>query len=263
MLANRYFGTAVRDVSASMYRFNITTYAPDADIPEHAHENAYLCISTAGGFVETADGRDREVHTHDLVFHPPGHRHGDRFAAAGGSCFNLEMPSADLSGSERLQEPLYTRDPAFRRLARSLLREVAAADPASPLAIDEMLHALWSRLDSQPLRRRGLAPAWLLAVRERLHADYANPPRLGELGQEAGVHPTHLAREFRRQFGCTVGTYLRRCRLDAARGLLCDSDRSLADIALELGFASQSHFTRVFSAGAGISPAAYRRRAKR
>lgn len=260
MLRNRYFGTAVHDMAAAAYRCNTTTYAPGAKIPPHAHENAYLCISTAGGFVEHADGRDREVHTHDLVFHPPGHRHRDRFAAPGGRCLNLEIVDADsIAAMERFHEPLYASDPEFRRLARALVREVSTADAGSPLAIDEILNTLWSRLGSQPLRRRGPAPAWLLAVRDRLRASYAEPLRLAELALEAGVHPTHLAREFRRQFGCSAGGYLRRCRLEAAQALLRDPDRTLADIALDLGFASQSHFTRVFSTGTGTTPAAYRR----
>jgi AraC family transcriptional regulator len=82
---------------------------------------------------------------------------------------------------------------------------------------------------------------------------------LQQVATEAGVHPAHLARVFRRHHRCTIGSYLRRLRLDAACRQLVSGERPLADIALAAGFADQSHFSRLFRAATGVTPTHYRR----
>jgi AraC family transcriptional regulator len=76
------------------------------------------------------------------------------------------------------------------------------------------------------------------------------------------VHPVTLARAFRRSFGCTVGEYLRRLRIERATEQLAGGDTPLAEIALAAGFADQSHFSNVFRRRTGMSPSAFRRAAR-
>jgi AraC family transcriptional regulator len=113
-------------------------------------------------------------------------------------------------------------------------------------------------------RYRGRAAArpsrWLAPVRDRLHEGFRAPlPGLEELAREAGVHPVHLARAFRAAYGTSPGGYLRRRRLEWAAEQLRQSERPLAAIASEAGFADQSHFTRAFRAAYGEPPGAWRR----
>jgi AraC-like DNA-binding protein len=56
-----------------------------------------------------------------------------------------------------------------------------------------------------------------------------------------------------------MGSYVRRLRLDWAARELVRSETSLAGVALEAGFADQSHFTRFFKRHTGLTPQAYRR----
>ena len=72
------------------------------------------------------------------------------------------------------------------------------------------------------------------------------------------VHPVLLARAFRTYFGTSPGRYLRRLRLDWAAAELLATQRRLADIALQAGFADQSHFTRAFRRHTGLTPGQYR-----
>ena len=103
-----------------------------------------------------------------------------------------------------------------------------------------------------------MAP-WLGDARDRLHADVAARPSLAELAAGVGVHPVTLARAFRRTFGCTIGEYLRRLRIERAAEQLATGTQPLAEIALAAGFADQSHFSNVFRRRVGMSPSAYRR----
>ncbi|MBN8927072.1 MAG: helix-turn-helix transcriptional regulator [Rhodospirillales bacterium] len=69
---------------------------------------------------------------------------------------------------------------------------------------------------------------------------------------------SHFIRAFRVTFGRTPHQWLLACRVQRAKALLL-GPLPIADIALELGFADQSHFTRVFTRHAGVPPGLWRR----
>jgi AraC family transcriptional regulator len=73
-----------------------------------------------------------------------------------------------------------------------------------------------------------------------------------------GVHPAHLAREFRVHYRTSVGSYVRGLRLAWAAQRLAGTNDPIADIAVEAGFADQSHFTRAFRSYSGLTPRAFR-----
>ena len=98
-------------------------------------------------------------------------------------------------------------------------------------------------------------------MRERLDAEHRTALSLGDLAREAGVHPVHLARAFRRWFGTTPGEYLRARRIGwAASRLATDPSVPITEVALAAGFYDHSHFHRTFAARIGLSPRAYRAR---
>jgi AraC family transcriptional regulator len=98
---------------------------------------------------------------------------------------------------------------------------------------------------------------WLKRVVELLTST-SDRFKIRELAHEAGVHPVHLARMFRRYYGCTVGEYVRSVRVQQSQQDLLDSNEPIAEIAVKNGFADQSHFTRSFKSVTGVTPARYR-----
>jgi AraC family transcriptional regulator len=102
------------------------------------------------------------------------------------------------------------------------------------------------------------APPWFRRVKERLHENFRDRMRMSELASEAGVHPVHLARVFRKMEKRTPGEYQQRLQVRAACELLRNRDWPLAAIAAECGFSDQSHFTRIFRRMAGTTPAKFR-----
>jgi AraC family transcriptional regulator len=78
----------------------------------------------------------------------------------------------------------------------------------------------------------------------------------------AGLSPFHFLRLFRRVLGVTPHQYLIRSRLRRAARLLADAERSVTDIAFDVGFGDLSNFVRSFHRAAGVSPREFRRAAK-
>ena len=97
-------------------------------------------------------------------------------------------------------------------------------------------------------------------ARRIIENEFASPLSLARIAAEAGVHPVHLARQFRAAHGCTVGEYIRMIRVAFARNQLTASDQPIAHIAIDAGFADQSHLSKAFKRITGETPAAYRAR---
>jgi AraC-like DNA-binding protein len=73
------------------------------------------------------------------------------------------------------------------------------------------------------------------------------------------VRPEARSSRFRQVYGQSIGDYVRRRRLEHAARLLCSTEATAAAIAVECGFADQSHLTRLFRRRFGVTPSAYRR----
>jgi AraC family transcriptional regulator len=93
---------------------------------------------------------------------------------------------------------------------------------------------------------------------ELIRARHAEPLTLREIAAATNRHPVHVAREFRRHHGCTIGDYIRRLRIDSACHRLVGTDDPLVMIALACGFAGQAHFSSAFKRAKGMSPLQYR-----
>ena len=101
----------------------------------------------------------------------------------------------------------------------------------------------------------------LLRARDLADARYAEPLGVDDLAAAAGLSRAHFSREFRRTFGETPHRYLQRRRVERAMFLLRETDRSVTDICLAVGFGSLGTFSRTFREIVGRSPRAYRREA--
>lgn len=104
--------------------------------------------------------------------------------------------------------------------------------------------------------RRELVEATRVALARDPRADVS----LAALAREVAASPFHLARTFRAATGVPVHQYLLQLRAALALERLADDDVSLGMLALELGFASHSHFTTAFRRVVGTTPSAVRER---
>ncbi|WP_223460606.1 AraC family transcriptional regulator [Pseudomonas sp. GL-RE-19] len=94
-------------------------------------------------------------------------------------------------------------------------------------------------------------------AKELLHAQLTAPPSLEALAAAVNLSPFHFARVFRRATGMPPYTWLMQQRIARARALLQSGCLPL-EVAMQLGFADQSHLSRQFKQVYGVGPGAYR-----
>jgi AraC-like DNA-binding protein len=100
----------------------------------------------------------------------------------------------------------------------------------------------------------------MLRARDAMDRTYAQPLDVPALARVASVSQAHFIRTFRATYGETPHRYLQRRRVERAMFLLRESDRSITDICLDVGFNSLGSFSRTFRDVVGINPTDYRAR---
>lgn len=165
-------------------------------------------------------------------------------------------------------------DPRSFALHRRLLAYLDNAGHVEPLAVEETVTWLLGSLLRQSFAARGMmVRRHALAQDDRRRDDaeaarvvllrsFREPLGLRDVADRVGLSAHHLCRIFRRYVGRSMHQYRIDLRLRASIEPLCEANVSLAALALDLGFNSQSHFTAAFTGRFGIAPARFRRDAR-
>jgi AraC family transcriptional regulator len=177
----------------------------------------------------------------------------------------LELTEHARDWIDRIWEPLQRRGHAV----------LAGLSPRDLSAVGRFLHdaralqeqhisALreWLREPAaarKPRQRGGLSPAALRRVQLFVEANLGRTIRIADLAVRAGLSPHHFGRAFRVSTGITPHAFIEQRRIARARSLIDKTTTSLARIAAETGFASQSHLTTAFRRATGLTPAVFRR----
>jgi AraC family transcriptional regulator len=253
-----YLGTMISCRTLSNFKIVESKYSAGQDLKSHAHERAYISIVLRGSYTERCGASSLACNTGQVIFHTAGEVHSNHFSEDG-YCINLEMLPHFV---ERLRQ--YGIDTETRiamagrrhmRLGFTLQSESAQCDSASELAIE----GLAMEMIAQLIRSRAgesIQPKqdWLNRVHESIHDRYRESITLKELADYSQVHPVHLARTFRKHYGCSIGEYVRRLRVAAASSDIAGSEMSIAEIASRNGFSDQSHLCRLMKEFTGKSP---------
>jgi AraC family transcriptional regulator len=225
----------------------------------HAHEETTVTLVVAGSLRETV-GRTQEIaRALSIVVKPGDTEHADEFGDAGARTVQISLTGRDAADLREWEPGARTwrwthagpAVPAFLDLVA-----VMRTRPRDEGEIERGVTDVLSSLRSVPDDSRHDAPVWLRRVREEID-DAGASMRVRDLAAGAGVHPVYLARQFRRFFGATVVSYLQRRRVTRAADLIASSSLPLSMVAFEAGFADQSHLSRSFRGGTGLTPGTY------
>jgi AraC-like DNA-binding protein len=234
--------------------------------------------ATSLSFVRTGSfGYRVGRHTHTLV---PGAilvgRCGDEYLcthehhAGGDECISFQL-APELCDSLAHGASVFRSSGLPPVPELSVLGELAQAviDGSSDLGMDEvgvLLAARFVRVVGDKPER----PAARVTASDRqratrtalfIEAHAHTPIALDDLAQQARLSPFHLLRLFSRALGVSPHQYLVRTRLRQAARLLSERERSVTDVAYQVGFGDLSNFVRTFTRAAGVSPGQFRRAA--
>lgn len=128
----------------------------------------------------------------------------------------------------------------------------------------EVLYQFFKRLED--LERSGNGHSRITASdREKaeqaklyLERNYVEPPTLIEIAHRLGTNEAKLANTFKIEFDCTIFEYLQKVRMENARTLLRQSDISITQIAMDVGYQYPGNFTTAFKRHFGVTPRAFR-----
>lgn len=257
-------GRLLRRVDLPAMALTSTAYAPRLTLPSHAHTSAFLLFVRQGAFVEQHGRSSDRLDPLTCIFRPRLDEHANRFEGDGAVLAAIDVNAAWV---DRLREAGFSgerfnvRSPFVPQFGDRLDAELAAPDSMSAMIIEALAtEVIVFASRSSRKRDRPRKGPWAERARRLIENEFASPLSLGCIASAVGVHPVHLARQFRASHGCTVGDYIRRVRVAFARRQLSASDHPIADIALAAGFSDQSQLTKSFKRVTGETPAAFRAR---
>jgi AraC family transcriptional regulator len=241
-------------------------------LPAHAHELAFFALLLEGEYGERYQRQDRQFRPFTIHFRPAGIPHQDEVGPGGVRFFEIEIrPSwrqrlADHSAALDLAHDDCAGGPLLW-LGMKMYREFLDQDApgatenlaADDLVVESLLAEMLGYVASRHRENVAQPPPWLGRVIEKLTAEYCERLTLDELSVEAGVHPVHLSRVFRKFVREGIGEHVHRLRIRSACEQMLTRELSMAEISLAAGYADQSHFTRAFRRATGATPAAFRR----
>lgn len=149
-----------------------------------------------------------------------------------------------------------------------LQQELAMREQGSEALVYGLLDVIFVLLMREMVKRQGertscwshgIQNSLVLKAVQAMHDDCAHAWTLDKLAQHAGLSRTSLAERFRESMGNTPLNYLRTVRMQKAMAALVESERSLEQIAQEVGYTDAFSFSKVFKRTVGMAPRDFRR----
>lgn len=170
-----------------------------------------------------------------------------------------------LVGSESAVEPIIgvydeVLTPVMQAICAEVMRGGSSGRKfaeAMTLVIGTQLLRLFGEANAAP--KGGITGRQLRLVADHVDARIDREISVAQLAQLAGLSEAHFARAFKQSTGLSPHKFVTERRLERGKRLLADTQDSIAQIALDCGFADQAHFARSFSQHYGSSPSALRK----
>lgn len=251
----------------------------DHSFERHSHDCFVIGTTTQGIQRFRSRGRQYDSQPGDFVLFNPDEDHDGKSGTADGFRYTiwyvpLDVVAKSLGADDDSVHGQYfsspnVTDPQMAGTFMTLSASLAKA-PCEALRVEAVMDAFFrTMLDRHGERNQrrllssdNASPGRLARVKDTIQAYYAKDLTVADLASAAGLSRAHLTRAFSAAFHMPPHVYLNAVRISQAQKLI-GLGIPLTMVALECGFADQSHFTRRFKGTIGTTPSAWRRMTKK
>ena len=257
-----FYGQTNKTIHLDGITLTDTVYTHDR-VDWHYHENAYFTFILEGNVME---GNKKEIYNcsaGSLLFHnwqephynvkPEGFTRGFHIEIEKDWFDDLEFNANDLEGSINISNT------DLKFLMYKIFRETKMNDATSALSIQTLLLESLAKMVVVKQTNTNKKPSWVAEIDMIMNDQCMDSLTLDYLSKTVNIHPVHLSRDFSKYFHSSFGEYIRKLKVEKSLRLISQKKLNLTAIALDCGFADQSHFTRCFKEINGINPSEYRK----
>ena len=240
----------------------------------HAHENNLELQYIFGGRASIAIGNHvYKVRKGDVIVYNAGVLHDEcPDAEVGVSFYNCGVKNfhvEDLPENHLLPEDvspvLHTGEMSacVENIFRELVEQISLKKTSGATVCSHLLNALLIILTEQILHEKNLRGGKFdnsfLRCKEFIDANFTETITIEQLSQIANMSISGFSHSFKKTLGIAPLQYLTRLRIGLAQKMLISTDKSIADVATEVGYDNISHFNNQFKKFVGTSPQNYRK----
>ena len=253
--SGKYLGANKKEWNINGINVCATEYASKVFEGWHSHEDSHFSFIIQGGNREQRRNSEIDAVPGKILFYHSGELHRN---------LNTEHPSKNINvGFEQEFLRKYNIDfTEFRfssldyRDAQFALTKIYHECLTNDSVSEACIHGLMLNLLTQrpACKVKQSDPKWVL-LRTILNDRWSENISLHDLARMVNVHPVTISKVFPKYFGCTLGEYIRKIRIEKAISMIRKNPSDpLTSIAHDCGFYDQSHFIKVFRQTTGFLP---------
>jgi AraC family transcriptional regulator len=221
----------------------------------HSHNNAHITLFLKGGTTEKRKHFSENVGSGSLLFYHSDELHLNQNTLLPSRNINVEIEGTifkEFDINESDIEKSIQNSTLSKFLILKIFRETQTPDQFSSDTVKMLFSQLLNA--NGHFERFEKSPFWVKSLNELLNDCWNENPNLQDLSQVLQLNPITISKHFPKYFGCTLGEYMRRIKINRSLSLIQSYDNNLTEIAMKCGFADQSHFIRTFKTQTGFLP---------
>lgn len=254
--AGQFFGATRVQFRTGEFVATAVTHPLARAVPAHVHAHPFFSMLVSGRYREWFGKQHWDARPLGIVLRPPEAEHRDEIGPGGAAFLCVDVAPDYWNSLTRAGIRFERRAFEGRALSLSALRllgELHRKRPGWKESAETLVNELVDEYTAESRQVGRREPRWLKRALERLHADPLSAS-LSEIARELDLHPVHVTRMFRRHLGTTLSRFQKALRLHLATRAVLEGAEPLADVALDHGYADQSHLTRAMQRATGWTP---------